>query len=428
MDVTEIRSLLATHNLVLGPRREDHAPTPAARLGIEWGTASLAAVRLRRKAYESVRADLDEACPVQAATCGEGSWLFDAIGARANVRSVQEPTGSEFRRIALHTPDVGTFTDLRQLAVLEDPAAWHDLLTIVPAGGGRFDGCPWFAPAPHATPSEHDEPKVEQVATPGIRTVEQLEASFAVPPEDMIKTLVVVCTRDGWDRPVLCALRGDDELDLGKVRSLTGSEATRLASASEVEALTGSPVGFAGPSASRGIADVVFDVGCPFDRPVICGRHVAEHHLFGARIGRDIPAPAFVFDIRKGPCRDAAGFRVVWLRSRYEALVRALLEDRLAPDLRPFDVVVLPARPADLEHAVEVAGLHSDHHVDLDDRPASFGRRMTDWELLVPRRTVVVGRGFTDGVVDVAIGSGGLQERRIDDLADEGRAGRSEES
>ena len=125
------------------------------------------------------------------------------------------------------------------------------------------------------------------------------------------------------------------------------------------------------------------------------------------RIGRGIPTPAFVFDLRTGTEEHRSGFHVVLL----SALVRGLVQDHLAGRLhlarRPFDVVVVPARPSDLRHAADVAATCD--RIDLDDRTESFGRRMTDWQLLFPRLTLVVGRGDEDRLMEIFLDGGPLQ-------------------
>ena len=150
MAVVEIRSLLPDQGVVLGSQKAEQPYSVSSRLGLEQGTPSLAAVRLRLTARCTLRTDLGDAVPVQATICTDGEWLFEAIDASAAVRSVRAP-GSESRRLALDTPGFATLTDARELAVAGDPRSWPDLLTVVPVDDASFVAAPRFVSAP--TPS-----------------------------------------------------------------------------------------------------------------------------------------------------------------------------------------------------------------------------------------------------------------------------------
>lgn len=426
MAVIGLDSLLRKRNILLGPQKAREGMSPSERLGIGWGSSSYAAIRMKSNALLALRGDLADAFSVIAMARAGEPWLFDAIGCHKVPRSAEHLDGSEFRRIALQSPEIAVLYDDREISALAELEAWDDLLTVAPDRAGRRgatrryasrrDAYPWFALAPE--PIGEEGAPAPLVATPGIRSVEQLQEQFAVGPEDMIKSLVAIATVGGVDRPMICALRGDHDLSLDKVRALTGATSARLATSSEVLELTGSPVGFCGPFATSGIPDVAFDASCPFDRGVICGQHQEDHHLVGAMIGRDIPAPPFVFDIAvrsAGPSAEAGAFRVIWLRTYYEALVLDLLANDIEASDRPFNAVVVPARPADLDDARALAQDMADVRtmVYLDDRSGSFGSRLADWELLAPAATVIVGRGFADGRVEASFGSSVREEYEV---------------
>ncbi len=85
--------------------------------------------------------------------------------------------------------------------------------------------------------------KPEAVATPNVRTVEEVAAFLGVSPRDLIKTLIFE-TEKG---PVAVLIRGDHEVNEVKVKNLLGVTDLILAGLIRVQELTGAEVGFAGP-------------------------------------------------------------------------------------------------------------------------------------------------------------------------------------
>ena len=89
---------------------------------------------------------------------------------------------------------------------------------------------------------------LEEVSTPGVRTVEEVSAFLKQLPEKFIKTLIYR-TADGF----ACVLvRGDHSADPAKLRSIIGDDA-RLADKDEIQKLTGGPLGFSGPVGLKGV-------------------------------------------------------------------------------------------------------------------------------------------------------------------------------
>lgn len=331
------------------------------------------------------------------------------------------------------SPEVAVLWDERDEEPLLEFDTWANVLSVAPDvpltaenGGERYiairNELPFFRVAPR-TPIV--EGRAVLTHTPDVRTVEQLVEMFLVGPERMIKSLVLLCTLDRErHRPVICAVPGDHDLDIGKVGALLGASSVRLATSTEVRDLTGSAIGFAGPFATEGVPDVIFDVACSFDHAVICGKHVEDYHLVGARMGGDIPSPAYVFDIAKRPVHDQAGgmgFRVLWLHAYYDRLVDQLVSDAIEPTDRPFNIVLVPARPGDLDNAKMLAARIDEFitNVHVDDRGGSFGSRIIDWELLAPAATVVIGRRYEERRVEVVFGSGQRMEMHVDRMLDE---------
>ncbi len=81
------------------------------------------------------------------------------------------------------------------------------------------------------------------VATPGVRTVEEVAAFLMVQPRDIVKTLIYETDLG----PVAVLIRGDHEVNEVKVKNLLGATELLLAGPDRVRELTSAEVGFAGP-------------------------------------------------------------------------------------------------------------------------------------------------------------------------------------
>lgn len=134
-----------------------------------------------------------------------------------------------------------------------------------------------------AGPATSASAALEQVATPGKRTVDEVSAFLRVPPERFVKSLVYAI--DGAD-PVLAMVRGDHVLSEAKLKDALGAQAVELASEAVVERVTGAPVGFAGPIGLAGVRRIA-------DRDLagvtggVAGANAADQHWVGVDQARD---------------------------------------------------------------------------------------------------------------------------------------------
>lgn len=86
---------------------------------------------------------------------------------------------------------------------------------------------------------------VEEFATPGLKTIEDLAKSLNVKPESLVKTLFLK-TEDG--KPVCVIMRGSDELNPVKLKNLMkGVNPPEMMTDEEVKNLTGASPGSCGP-------------------------------------------------------------------------------------------------------------------------------------------------------------------------------------
>jgi prolyl-tRNA synthetase len=128
-------------------------------------------------------------------------------------------------------------------------------------------------------PAAAGEP--ELVATPGVRTVEELAAFLGVRPQQIVKTLIYE-TESG---PVAVLIRGDHEVNEVKVKNLLGGTELTLAGPERVAALTGAAVGFAGPVGLT--LPLYADQAVAAINSVVTGANRDDYHFTGVNPYRD---------------------------------------------------------------------------------------------------------------------------------------------
>ena len=126
--------------------------------------------------------------------------------------------------------------------------------------------------------------KLEKVATPDRRTVEEVSAFLGVPADRFVKTLVYV-TDAG--EPVVALVRGDRALSEAKLKNAVGAATVALADEATVERVTGAPIGFAGPPGLQ--ARIIADRLLGPIRDAVTGANQADHHFVGFDLERDAP-------------------------------------------------------------------------------------------------------------------------------------------
>ena len=138
------------------------------------------------------------------------------------------------------------------------------------------------------------EQRLEKVATPQQRTIEDVSSFLKVSPERTVKTLLV----KGIDHPAVALIvRGDHTLNELKAEKhpLVESPLTWL-SDSEVKEVSSCSAG------SIGVVElnipIIADRSCANLSDFVCGANEDDFHYIGTNWGRDCSEPA-VFDLRK---------------------------------------------------------------------------------------------------------------------------------
>jgi len=292
--------------------------------------------------------------------------------------------------------------------------------------------------------------ELQRIDTPDQRTIEDVADFLNMPPQQLVKTLIVQTSKD---EVVAVLLRGDRELNSIKLANLLDVDWALLADDEVVRRVTGAPVGFAGPigldipvvadSEIRGMADYVV------------GGNAADVHYIGTNHGRDFAVSRFA-DIRQAvagdPCpRCDGGVFESWrgievghvfkLGTKYsDAMNATVLNDKgqaqplvmgcygigvgrtvaaaieqnhdengmmLPMPLAPFQVLISMLNPKDDEVRTASEKLYTDLleaglEVLLDDRDERPGIKFKDADLIgIPLRVTVGARTLKDGNIEL---------------------------
>ena len=298
-------------------------------------------------------------------------------------------------------------------------------------------------------PAALDAP--EEVATPGVMTIEAVAELLGVDDAATSKAMPVVA--DG--RVVLGLVRGDDRLDEGKMVEALG-EAFRPATEEEIRDAFGADPGSIGPV---GVAvDVVADEALR-EGQFVAGANKTGHHLRGVQAGRDFEARfANIREVREGDTCPKCGGKlrlqtaievghIFKLETRYTEPLGATFLDEdgkekllvmgsygIGPartmaaiveqhhdehgiqwprSVAPYDVHLV-ALPGLEERSEEVAAKLDEAGDDvlLDDRDQRAGEKFADADLIgLPVRVTVGKKTLEDGAVDIRTRETGEEQR-----------------
>jgi len=308
-------------------------------------------------------------------------------------------------------------------------------------------------PAPASasdSPAADKQAPLEEVETPGIKTIEQLSEFLSVGPEALMKTLIYLA--DG--KPVAALVRGDHEINETKLKNFLGASVVELAPTDIIEEVTGAPTGFAGPVGLK--VKIIADYGIQDGKNWVTGGNKVDVHLQNVRLGRDFQVDSFA-DLRlitpEDPCprcgapiRFSRGIEVghiFKLGTKYSKAMRALFLDEKGEEraivmgcygigvgrtvaaaieqnhdehgiifpipIAPFEVMVLALQMHD-PGVREVAEklykglLDKGIEVILDDRDERPGVKFNDADLIgIPVRVTVGQKGLEKDQVEIKI-------------------------
>jgi prolyl-tRNA synthetase len=198
--------------------------------------------------------------------------------------------GLSFRAVAADTGSIGGSAS-HEFHVLADSG--EDLIAYCPAADSDYAANVELAEAvAPATPRAAPAQAMQSVATPGMKSIEDVAAFLKLAPNQTVKTLIV----EGTKGPVALLVRGDHTLNEIKAEKLAGVKTPfTLASESTVRAASGTAPGSVGPVGLT--IPVMADRAVAAMSDFVCGANADDQHLTGVNFGRDLPEPVVV-DLR----------------------------------------------------------------------------------------------------------------------------------
>ncbi|MBI9081025.1 MAG: proline--tRNA ligase [Pseudodesulfovibrio sp.] len=294
-----------------------------------------------------------------------------------------------------------------------------------------------------------DCPAMEDVATPGSHTVEEVCRFLDIPADKLVKTLLFVV--DG--KPVAALVRGDRELNDIKLRNIMGGNEVELADEATVKEITGAPVGFAGPFGLPEDVPVYADHELCVATDWVAGANKGDTHVRHLSLGRDCTIEKFA-DLRVieptdfcPECGSEIEFtkgievgHVFKLGDKYSEKMEATFLDEngktknlvmgcygigisrivasaieqnhddngccFPPPIAPFEVALISLGGKDQDVADKAEELYTDItrlgiEVAYDDRKERPGVKFAEADLIgYPMQLVLGGKGLKNGIVE----------------------------
>jgi len=300
----------------------------------------------------------------------------------------------------------------------------------------------------HAAGASASGPPFARVSTPGKRTIQEVCAFLKAQPSESAKLLVYLA--DG--QPVAVLLRGDHEANEAKVRKAFKAATLAPATAQEIEAATGAPMGYLGPVGIK--IPMAIDAAVAVLPHVVVGANATDEHLTGVVPGRDFTLDNLA-DLRNAgegdPCpRCGAAMtvnhgievgHVFKLGTKYSQAMGATFLDETGQahpvimgcygigvnrilaaaveaghdgdgilwplPIAPYEVLIAPLQTQNaavmaaaeaLEAELEAVGID----VLVDDREQRPGVKFKDGDLIgIPLRVVIGERGLKEGTIEL---------------------------
>ncbi len=147
---------------------------------------------------------------------------------------------------------------------------------------------------------------LEEVHTPGAKTIEEVSGMLMLSADKLIKTLVYISDEE----TVAALVRGDREINEVKLQNVLGSVQLVMADERTVRDVTAADTGFAGPVGLKKGIRIVVDQEVADMTNAVTGANKTDAHYINVNPGRDFD-PTLVADIRmvKGgePCPRCEG-------------------------------------------------------------------------------------------------------------------------
>lgn len=307
-----------------------------------------------------------------------------------------------------------------------------------------------IARPPQEKIDEKDSLPLEEVYTPGMKTIGDVCAFLQVNPRDVVKTLVF--NADG--QPVTVLVRGNEEINPIKLKNCLGCDLLELATDEMIYQVTGSTRGFAGAMGIK--TEIIADYSL-LELAMgnfVMGANREDYHIKNVNMGRDFEVKAFA-DLRlvretdhcprcKSTLKFARGIEVghiFKLGAKYSKAMRAAYLDKNGQEqymvmgcygigigrtvaacieqnydedgmiwpmpLAPYHVIITPVNINDKSQSIAAEDLYQSLEekgveVILDDRDERAGIKFKDADLIgIPLRVTIGPKRLAEGKVEI---------------------------
>lgn len=169
----------------------------------------------------------------------------------------------------------------------------HEFMVLADSGEALVVYCPQEpcgyaanverAVSPPDLPNVPEDPRgLEEISTPGWKTVEQVTGALHIEPRKIIKTILYET-----EKGIAAALvRGDREVNEIKLQKALDVLRLEMAGPETVQRITGAKVGFAGPVGLKDVR-IVADTEVEAMNNAFCGANKDDYHYKNVKPGRD---------------------------------------------------------------------------------------------------------------------------------------------
>ena len=381
------------------------------------------------------------------------SFDRDEAGARLNYQKMYDAYNRIFARCGL------TFRPVEADTGLIGGTSSHEFMvlaetgeeTIVYSEEGTYAANVERAEVlPPDTCDDRPRRPLTAVSTPGRRTVEEVTILLKISPQQLVKTLLYSTGKE----TVAVLVRGDHAVNEIKVKRVLGVTDIELVAPELIPALTGAPVGYAGPVGLKGIR-ILADWAVKAIANFVVGANQADTHFVDANWARDFSVDQFA-DLRNaqagdpsprkdGMLKTAKGIEVghvFMLGTKYSQAMKATFLDAQGQEqlavmgcygigvsrtaaasveqnhdakgikwpvpIAPFHVTLLPLSQSQpvtqladaLYHTLQEVGIE----VLWDDRDERAGVKFNDADLIgAPYHLVIGEKGLAQGQVELKL-------------------------
>lgn len=125
-----------------------------------------------------------------------------------------------------------------------------------------------------------EEKTIEEIYTPNVGTISDLEKFEGIQPEKMTKTIIYVID----EKTVIAMVRGNREINEVKLLNLVGGDEIALANNELVEEITGAKVGFAGPINLKKQIPIYVDNEILKMKNFLVGANKSDYHFINVNV------------------------------------------------------------------------------------------------------------------------------------------------